>query len=384
MKSHLLYLSAPILCFFFFFNANAQNKKLKNRDLPEIFYKRMVGTMGKDEPIEMNISKIGGTVKGSYFHKLTGQVRNLEGEITEDGDISLQEVDNPKNRLTEPQPVDAILNLHFINAQEIRGSWEKFEGVDLETEIPLEASEMYPVGSVEFELVKKHEKYGDCGYSPCAEFLLIYPIMKNDVQKDKINKKINATLIAQYTKEEKRKFDNIEQAIEDFFKKYKIEENKAKADAKPMWGSHHEIEIICNAFYILTLEFFSTAYEGSGQPSNEITYLSFDLQTGNPLTLKDVLISGYEKELTQIGKQIFKENYGFKDIDDLRKEGFSFKDGKFTLNNNYGFSKQGIIFQYNPLEIGANAIGAPQLLIPYQQIKHLIKKDGLLAVFVKE
>jgi len=384
MKMNLPYLCTFSLCLFFFLNANAQTKKLKNSDLPEIFYKRMVGTMGREEPIEMNISKIGSTIKGSYFHKLTGQVRNLEGEITEEGDISLQEVDNPKNRLTELQPVDAILNLYFTSPQEIQGSWEKFEGVDLETEIPFEASEMYPVGSVEFDLIKKHEKYGDCGYSPCAEFLLIYPMMKNDVQKDKINKKINATLIAQYVKEEKRKFDNIEQVIEDFFKKYKAEESKVKTEAKPMWGSHHEIEIICNAFYILTLEFFSTAYEGSGQPSYEITYLSFDLQTGNPLTLKDVLISGYEKELTQIAKQIFKENYGFSDIEDFRKEGFTFKDGKFALNSNYGFSKRGIIFQYNPLEIGANTIGAPQLLIPYQQIQHLIKKDGLLAVFIKK
>ncbi len=384
MKMNLPYLCTFSLCFFFFLNANAQNKKLKNSDLPEVFYKRMVGTMGKEEPIEMNISKIGSTIKGSYFHKLTGQVRNLEGEITEEGDISLQEVDNPKNRLTEPQPIDAILNLHFTSLQEIRGSWEKFEGVDLETEIPFEASEMYPVGSVEFDLIKKHEKYGDCGYSPCAEFLLIYPMMKNDVQKDKINKKINTTLITQYVKEEKRKFDNIEQVVEDFFKKYKVEESKVKIEAKPMWGSHHEIEIICNAFYILTLEFFSTAYEGSGQPSYGITYLSFDLQTGNPLTLKDVLISGYEKELTQIAEQIFKENYGFSDIQDFRKEGFTFKDGKFALNSNYGFSKRGIIFQYNPLEIGANAIGAPQLLIPYQQIQHLIKKDGLLAAFIKK
>jgi len=196
MKMNLPYLCTFSLCLFFFLNANAQTKKLKNSDLPEIFYKRMVGTMGREEPIEMNISKIGSTIKGSYFHKLTGQVRNLEGEITEEGDISLQEVDNPKNRLTEPQPVDAILNLYFTSPQEIQGSWEKFEGVDLETEIPFEASEMYPVGSVEFDLIKKHEKYGDCGYSPCAEFLLIYPMMKNDVQKDKINKKINATLIA--------------------------------------------------------------------------------------------------------------------------------------------------------------------------------------------
>jgi hypothetical protein len=250
--------------------------------------------------------------------------------------------------------------------------------------VPFDASEMYSAGSAEFDIVRRREKYGDCGYSPCAEFLLVYPVLKNDVHQESINKKITKTLIDEYVFEEQKTFKNFEEIEQDFFKKYIAEEAKAKGE-KPIWGSHHEIEIICNAYYILTLEVFSTAYEGGGKsPFNSIIYLSFDLQTGKPLILKDIFISGYEKELTKIGEQIFKANYGFSNIDDLRKEGFTFKDGKFSLNNNYGFTKQGIIFQYNPLEIGANMFGAPRLLIPYSKIKHLLQKECLVMPLVRD
>ncbi len=369
-----------LFCLSFAFDTQAQSNKLKNSQLPEIFYKRLVGMMGKDEPIEMNLSKIGTTLKGNYYHKNSGQVRALEGEITEEGTINLQEIDNPKNRLTEPQTFDALLSVFFTSEQDLRGGWEQVDSLE---DVPFYASETYPVGSVEMNMVRSVEKYGQCGYSPCAEFLLIYPVLKNDIHQEKINKKISSTLISQYAAEEKRSFKNFEEVKADFFTKYKTAEGKAKPDAKPMWGSHHEVEIICNAFYILTLEIFSTAYEGGSQPSNAITYLSFDLQTGNLLTLKDILVNNYEKELTQIAAKIFKANYGFSDIEDLRKEGFTFKDGKFALNTNFGFTKQGILFQYNPLEIGANMIGAPQLLIPYATIKHLIKKESLVLPFVK-
>lgn len=379
MKLHFYLLFACILCAYA--TTHAQSNKLKKSELPEIFYKRLIGTIGKDEqPIEMNLTKIGSELKGSYFHKLTGQVRNLTGEITEDGYISLQEVDNPKNRLTEPQAVDAVLNVYFTSPKDLKGTWEQIDSL---TDVPFDASEMYPVGSAEFDIVQKREKYGDCGYSPCAEFLLIYPVLKNDVHNEDINKKISKTLIDEYDFEEQKTFKNFEEVERDFFKKYIAEESKAKADAKPMWGSHHEVEIVCNVYYILTLEFFSTAYEGA-QPTNSIVYLSFDLQTGKTLTLKDILISGYEKELTKIGAEIFKANYGFSDIDDLRKEGFNFKDGKFALNSNYGFTKQGIVFQYNPLEIGANTIGAPCLLIPYSKIKHLLQKECLVMPLVRD
>jgi hypothetical protein len=378
MKIRFIY--CFIFCFSFIFEIKAQVNKLKNSQLPEVFYKRLVGTMGKDEPIEMNLSKIGTTLKGNYYHKLSGQVRALEGEITEEGTISLQEIDNPKNRLSEPQTFDASLNIYFTSAQDLQGSWEQ---VDSLADVPFYASETYPVGSVEMNMMRRVEKYGQCGYSPCAEFLLIYPILQNDVYQSKINKKISSVLINQYTIEEKRSFKDFEQVKADFFAKYKIAESKAKPNEKPMWGSHHEVEIVCNAFYILTLEVFSTTYEGGTQPSNVITYLSFDLQTGNLLTLKDILVNNYEKELTQIAEQIFKANYGFSDIEDLRKEGFTFKEGRFALNTNFGFTKQGILFQYNLLEIGANAIGAPQLLIPYSQIKHLIKKESLVLPLIK-
>jgi hypothetical protein len=45
----------------------------------------------------------------------------------------------------------------------------------------------------------------------------------------------------------------------------------------------------------------------------------------------------------------------------------------FTLNDNYGFRKEGIVFFYNVYEIGSYAEGPTEILIPYERLEGWLK-----------
>lgn len=60
---------------------------------------------------------------------------------------------------------------------------------------------------------------------------------------------------------------------------------------------------------------------------------------------------------------------------------WDFENGTFRLNNNFGILQTGLIFCFNPYEVGSYAAGSPMVFIPYAEIAGLIRPDGILSRF---
>ena len=353
--------------------------------LPQLFYKKFVGKMAEQE-VEISLTKIDSNLKGNFYNKTTGEVYELIGEVELNGDIILHEAKD-QDKEDAGMETEAFLNGKFVSETEMQLSQEKMRE---DKAVNFNMKETYLNGTAEFELIKEAKQYGKCGYTHCAEFLLIYPKMKNQKQADKFNKIISKILIDEYAAELKKRIksnDNLEtfqSLAEDFINRYKAEEAKNTANPNQIiWGNHHEVTLVCNRFNIITFEFESVSYEGGAYPLTELNYKSYNLQTAEPITLKDVLVQNYESQLNQIGEKIFKSHHGLQDATDLGKEGYTFPNNKFKLSNNYGFTKQGVVFQYNEGEIAPHAMGSPKIIIPYNELKPLIKKNSMLEPFLK-
>ena len=78
-----------------------------------------------------------------------------------------------------------------------------------------------------------------------------------------------------------------------------------------------------------------------------------------------------ERLYASIAEAIFKKAYG--------TDGWDYESGKFPLASNYSISTGGLYFIYNAYEIGSYAMGAPDVFIPYKDIKHLIKPNSIVA-----
>jgi len=101
---------------------------------------------------------------------------------------------------------------------------------------------------------------------------------------------------------------------------------------------------------------------GAAHPSGSIKCLNFDLETGNKITVEEILIDGYKRKIAPIVKRKLFKEYG--------SEGWEFK-----LTLNISMHKSGISFEYNQYEIGPYAMGAPSIFIKWNEIQDLLKKN---------
>jgi hypothetical protein len=93
------------------------------------------------------------------------------------------------------------------------------------------------------------------------------------------------------------------------------------------------------------------------------------------------LVDGYHSELTKIAEQIFRKNEKLTDTSSLARDYF-FKDNKFALNENYSITPAGFKFVYNQYEIKPYAAGKTELLLPYSQIKKLMRPQSVAAQYI--
>ena len=110
---------------------------------------------------------------------------------------------------------------------------------------------------------------------------------------------------------------------------------------------------------------------------------NYNLKTGKEIKLSDVFSGNYLPVLTKIAEKKFRKFYDVSQNESLENAGFWFDKGIFRLNDNYSFNTFAVTFQFNSYEVAAYAMGAPEIIIPYSEIKSIIRPDGLLGKFIK-
>jgi hypothetical protein len=125
---------------------------------------------------------------------------------------------------------------------------------------------------------------------------------------------------------------------------------------------------------ILSVDISNGSYTGGAHPNSWSTTYNFDIRTGEVIKLKDILIDGGEEQLQKLAEKLFVKNNG--------REGWDFEEGKFPLAVNFSINTGGLYFFYNSYEIGSYVMGAPDVFIPYKDIKHLIKPNCIVANFI--
>ena len=125
---------------------------------------------------------------------------------------------------------------------------------------------------------------------------------------------------------------------------------------------------------MMTLEVSGYVYHGGANGMDYTGYINWNLKKNRPVTLDNILDSGYRKPLTLIAEKLFRKNEKLSDTSSLNNSRtYFFKDGKFSLPDNYSLTNYGIKFLYNVSTIKPYAAGKTILLVPYDHIRPLIK-----------
>ncbi len=144
-------------------------------------------------------------------------------------------------------------------------------------------------------------------------------------------------------------------------------------------GGCWELKTIADTVYAgsnaLTVKYETFAYTGGAHPNSNLSFYTFDRQSGQMLTLADMVSD--TAALKGVVEKAFRKQQKLPTTTNLEEHGYFLRDGQFFLPNNVGMSREGMIFYYNPYEIAAYALGPIQLTVPYEQLNGILRNDWL-------
>lgn len=158
-----------------------------------------------------------------------------------------------------------------------------------------------------------------------------------------------------------------------------IADYEQSPEATGTWELDRKVSIVFGNDKLLTLHYQEQGNAGGPQPFSGQRYLVINSQTGQQLTLADLLVANFKDQLNAIGERAFRRANNIPPNSNLDMAGFTFENNVFRLNTNFGVTEEGLLFVFNPYEIGADATTTSEFLIPYPDIKPLIPPTSPLA-----
>ncbi len=133
---------------------------------------------------------------------------------------------------------------------------------------------------------------------------------------------------------------------------------------------------------LVTVVLNSSSYLGGAHGSTAQQYFNFDLKKKTQVELRDIIAANQQAALENKAHEAFKiwvNDSKLADNVDQYEQSW-----KFKLSNNFYLAKQGLILQYGEYEIGPYVVGLPRLVIPYEQLQTILKKEYLPEIKADE
>jgi hypothetical protein len=329
------------------------------------FYKRMEGTMNSVFPIIVHAYFSSASITGFYDDPRTKSRKKFVYYGYRSGSNSLPETQfSTESGLmikASASPKEEQMKISFT-----------VKDMDTNANLTFSLKEVYPLGSVQFDIVsiykKKSQQKGNEELG--ADLYLEYPVMVKTSMKNIETKINNVAMQLAGTSEAEAMSVRIDGQLRQGL------DSILKYLPQYRWLSKtYETKIMENSKNLLS--FRMSSEQIIIEPQSKIVHKSFNLTNGKELLLHEVLNAGYEKPIfnilrDKIGKQFAKIYPPINEVNASAEE----------MMKNYYFTSQGIIFfrDYKKNQKLAEPI---EITIPYSEIKLLVSKNGFLSGFIK-
>lgn len=138
------------------------------------------------------------------------------------------------------------------------------------------------------------------------------------------------------------------------------------------WYFNGQAKVLLLNDTLLSISIEEEYYTGGAHGGSERYFLNVDPRNGKPVTLARLFKPGFEDLLNSAAEAEFRKERELPDTASFLFNGFDFPEGKFRLNENYGFTEDGLLFHYNNYEIAPYAAGPTTILVPYKMIGDFI------------
>ncbi|WP_437919575.1 DUF3298 domain-containing protein [Sphingobacterium sp. LRF_L2] len=168
----------------------------------------------------------------------------------------------------------------------------------------------------------------------------------------------------------------VEQVSESFlggFNEYAEEQIEGGNQAFMSWFRHQNCRVVLNEPGFLTLKNVISDYTGGAHGMEVELYFNFDTNEKKQLTLTDIVQD--TSRLREIAESYFRKQEMLTDTASYG-DSYFFEANTFSLADNFGLTKEGLLFHYNPYEIKSYAEGSTTLLIPYPELTRIMTDKG--------
>ncbi len=322
-------------------------------------YFHFEGSIGLNLKISMDILKKPDEIRGTLFHYNTGQPFNLLG-MEENGLWKLKELDLFNNQT-------GVWEVRFSNNQ-LTGTWS-----NQNQKLNVQLKESYETGLIFKNVELKHEYQATKDYGLKNYLSLHLPFPNLNPQKNRtITKTICDSILADINIKTKsldentiqtefqKEFDRLKKDYQGF-----ISNEKASCDIAPFTCIWENIQLgypVFNQNNILAYRNSMYAYNGGVHGTYGTWHTNYNTNDGKMITLESLFKNDAEPKLLNILKNKLKQKYQTQDLDAVNLD-------EIFVPDNFQISYGGIIFHYNPYEIGPYSLGAPEVFVPYSELK---------------
>ncbi|WP_304068632.1 DUF3298 and DUF4163 domain-containing protein [Pedobacter glucosidilyticus] len=224
-----------------------------------------------------------------------------------------------------------------------------------------------------YELINFYKTTPSCKSDTCEAYVkAVYPVFKTD-SLNKFVSKIITTLPYNGVPT-----NNLNLAADSFINDYlRFKKEFPDSPAGYAWDQNFRIAYQDKDF--INFAYQTYVYTGGAHGLETIQYFNVSKKDYQIIQLKDIFDKDERAQLNTIAEQIFRKQEGLKADDNL--DSYFFDEQKFKLNENFIITDKGLKFMYNPYEIKAYAYGRTELLIPYEDMQEIIKKESILSKF---
>lgn len=319
---------------------------------------------------DMTLRREGDQLQGSYFYIKSGNANklSLRGKINADGSFIMQEFDASGKQTGEFK--GTWKNDPDESGASLEGEWKKPGGSEGQ---PFWAAEQMISFTNGTEITDGHinEPFKARRLDQTAE----YPVLTGGANDTGFNQIVKSRVVKELAD----------------FKKQMMSFSAADLKTLPA-GVNNYIDISYNVEYadndLISINFLEDTFGGGAHPNQNFFTITYDLKNGREIKLAELFKPG-AKYLQAISDYAIKDLQSRKDPDSHENLGLAqdiFADGAKAMAKNYqswNLTKKGLMFTFDPYQVGPYAAGPQTVVVPYSQLKEIARPGGALVKMMK-
>lgn len=231
--------------------------------------------------------------------------------------------------------------------------------------------------TLSYEMKDVRQSYGGCRFEPytCTYFIVRYPEITRSPSerlREALRQEVTNFLLHTGTYQG----TTVEDAMRGFFNDYE-KVRKDFPDTRQVWFIEKNVSVVYQSRAVVSLSRTDVSFLGGAHPNSHISYINFDVRTGAVLALPDILRENGLQALHEIAEKKFRTERKIGPRDSLKEHGYWFPDNRFSVGDNFACTEKGLKLYFNPYEIAPYSMGPTEILLPYGEIQHIVKRHLL-------